>query len=244
MGNSKMFAWALWAMAVFVASLVLVGAQDHDVKRESWQRVPDVLEALGARPGAVIADVGAGDGFFTVRLARAVGNTGQVYAVDISPRAVDALRGRIVRDQLQNVEVIESEPADPKLPAASLDAVLIVNAYHEMTEYPAVLGHIFRALKPGGRLVIVDSVDEKLRQESRERQTRSHTVAAELVRVELETAGFDVTRVEDPFTRHGHDDDHARVEWLIVAHTGDRGGRLSCRLNQKSKIKNRVHSIR
>jgi ubiquinone/menaquinone biosynthesis C-methylase UbiE len=195
-------------------------ARSQETNREEWQRVPDVLAALAVAPGAVIADLGAGDGFFTVRLARAVGNAGRVYAVDISTRSIDVLNGRKRRENLQNVEVVEAEPDDPKLPNASLDAVLIVNAYHEMTEYAAVLAHVKRALKPTGRFVIVEPFSAKLRTASREAQTRAHTIAPDIVRGELEAAGFVVTKLEEEFARHAHGHDENRWEALIVATPG------------------------
>ena len=86
-----------------------------------------------------VADVGAGDGFFTSRLSRAVGPTGRVFAVDIDRQALGKLRKRLADERLENVTVIESAPDDPKLPERVLDAALIINAYHEMREHQAIL---------------------------------------------------------------------------------------------------------
>src|SRR6188768_188252 len=156
------FPFRVAVLVLVVASVLLltprVSAQSQEAQRESWQRVPDIFAAMGIGANSVVADIGAGQGFFTTRLARAVaGQTGRVYAVDISAATLDRLRARIAAEGLTHVEPILGAPDDPKLPAATLDAALIVNAYHEMTEHQAMLAAIRRALKPGGRLVIVES---------------------------------------------------------------------------------------
>lgn len=183
--------------------------------REGWQRVPDILVALNVVPGAHLADVGAGDGFFTVRLARAVGPTGRVIAVDISREALDRLRARLADDQLSNVDVVQGEVSDPHLPAESLDGVLIVNAYHEMEAFERMLDHIRRALKPGGRLVLVEPLDPRLRGEPRARQTKAHSLDAGFADRELRASGFDVIGLRDPFIRRGQTE-----MWLMVAERG------------------------
>jgi ubiquinone/menaquinone biosynthesis C-methylase UbiE/rhodanese-related sulfurtransferase len=180
--------------------------------RESWQRVPDIFAALGVAAGAVIADVGAGDGFFTTRLARAVGPAGKIYAVDISPSALDRLQANLRTGQIENVEPVLGTATDPRLPAGRLDAALIVNAYHEMTEHQAMLDAIRRALKPGGRLVIVESVMDVQRGLPRAAQTGRHQLAPHFVQRDVLDAGFYITRFEDAFTRP---DSHA-PEYLLV----------------------------
>src|SRR5262245_44637925 len=124
----------------------------QEATRETQQRVADIFKIMGIAPGAVIADVGAGQGFFTVRLAKAVGESGRVYAVDISEEALRSLRTRVDQERLRNVQIVEGAADDPKLPDNTLDAALIVNAYHEMTEHQAMLEHLRKALKPTGRL--------------------------------------------------------------------------------------------
>ena len=183
--------------------------------REGWQRVPDILVALNVIPGAHVADVGAGDGFFTVRLARAVGPNGRVIAVDISREALERLRSRLVDDVLTNVDVVQGEVADPHLPTDSLDGVLIVNAYHEMDQFASMLDHLRRALKPGGRLVLVEPLDPRLRGKSRAKQTNDHSLDAGFADRELRAAGFDVIGLRDPFIRRGQTE-----QWLMVAERG------------------------
>lgn len=176
---------------------------ENEERREQLQRVGDVFKALAVRPGATIADVGAGQGFYTVRLARAVGAAGQVLAVDVSASALGRLRQRVAEEGLTNVRVIEGAFDDPKLPDGTLDAALIVNAYHEMTEYAAMLQHIRRALKPDGRLVIVEPIAASRRTADRAEQTRRHEIAPALVLEDARVAGYRVLGLEDPFTTHG-----------------------------------------
>jgi ubiquinone/menaquinone biosynthesis C-methylase UbiE len=178
-------------------------AQTGEGNRESWQRVPDVITALGIVEGSHVADVGAGDGFFTTRLAKVVGDGGRVYAVDISKNTLDRLTRRVTDAGLTNVQAILGTPSDPKLPQATLDAALIVNAYHEMREHQAMLAAIRRALKPGGRLVIVESVMLAQKNVARSVQESRHQLAAHFAQQDAIEAGFAIARFEDPFTRPG-----------------------------------------
>lgn len=189
-----------------------LGRLREEARREGWQRVPEILVAVGAEPGARIADVGSGDGFFTVRLARAVGRAGRVTAVDLSAEALDRLRRRLTDEGLSNVDVLQGDAADTDLPAESLDAILIVNAYHEMARYQQTLARLRTALKPGGRLVLVEPLDPKLRREPRDRQTRAHSLSAGFAVGEVRSSGFDVVALQDPFA--SLDDTEY---WLLVA---------------------------
>ena len=184
----------------------------NEARREKDQRVGDIFAAMGLTPGAVVADVGAGPGFFTVRLAQAVAPEGRVLAVDISASVVRSLRSRVEQEGLKNVEVIEGTAADPRLPEEVLDAALIVNAYHEMTEHQSMLEHIRRALKPGGRLVIVEPISKRQRDATRQEQARQHEIGPEFVKEDARSAGYDIASIEDPFSdHHGHG-----AEFMIV----------------------------
>jgi precorrin-6B methylase 2 len=167
---------------------------------------------MAVRPGAIVADVGAGGGFFTVRLARAVGPTGRVIAVDVSEPELERLRARLDREGLTNVETVRGDAGDPHLGSASLDAAVIVNAYHEMVDYQAMLHQLRTALKPDGRLVIVEPISEKRRAASREQQVGVHEIAVRFVEQEARDAGFRIQRLQDPFTTRSD-----VVEWLLVS---------------------------
>jgi predicted methyltransferase len=129
--------------------------------RDDWQKPDQIMDALGIADGSVVAELGAGGGWFTVRLARRVGPNGLVYAEDIQPQMIDAINRRVRRENLRNVRPVLGTANDPQLPAG-LDAALIVNAYHEMEIPPAdpaaILRKVAPALKPLGRLGIVDFV--------------------------------------------------------------------------------------
>jgi len=129
----------------------------------------------------------------------------ELFAVDVSASVLRSLRSRVEQEGLKNVEVIEGSASDPHLPEALLDAALIVNAYHEMNEHQAMLEHIKKALKPGGRLVIVEPISPGRRDGTREEQARQHEIAPGFVQQDARSAGFDISTLEDPFSNHhGH----------------------------------------
>lgn len=128
--------------------------------RDAWQRPDQIMDALGIADGATVADVGAGAGWFTIRLARRVGPNGRVYAEDVQPQMIEAITRRVQREGLRNVTTILGTPDDPRLPPGALDAVLMVNVYHELEDPVALLRNVARALAPKGRLGIVDFTKE------------------------------------------------------------------------------------
>lgn len=191
------------AAAFILVALSLGGpafAQQDEPLREKTERVADILTALGVRDGAHIADVGSSDGFYTLRIAKAVAPSGKAYAIDIEKKSLDTLRERAQKDAVSNVEIILSEPADPKLPAGALDAVLIRNAYHEMVAYREILTGVMSGLKPGGLLVVSESISESLLDKPREQQVKEHYIAPGIVEAELREAGFDILERDDAFT--------------------------------------------
>lgn len=137
--------------------LGLLSAPDRD----DWSKPDLIMDALGIADGAVVADLGAGGGWFTIRLARRVGPNGLVYAQDIQPQMIEAINRRVQQEALTNVRTVLGTPTDPRLPGG-LDAVLIVDAYREMDEpskpeaIQDLLRSIDRALKPQGRIGVVD----------------------------------------------------------------------------------------
>lgn len=132
--------------------LGLLEAPDRDL----WQRPDPIMDAMGIADASVVADVGAGSGWFTIKLARRVGPRGLVYAQDVQLEMLNAITRRVQREGLQNVRPILGRGSDPRLPARSLDAVLMVDAYHEIEDRVTMLANIARALKPQGRVGVVD----------------------------------------------------------------------------------------
>jgi predicted methyltransferase len=124
--------------------------------RDAWQQPGRVMDALGIGDGSVVADLGAGGGWFTIRLARRVGPNGLVYAEDVQPEMMEAISRRVQREGLRNVRTVLGTDEDPRLPDASLDAALMVDAYHEVQDRVVFLHNVRKALKPRGRLGIVD----------------------------------------------------------------------------------------
>jgi arsenite methyltransferase len=124
--------------------------------RDLWQKPDQVMDALGIADGTVVADLGAGGGWFTVRLARRVGPQGIVYAEDIQEQMLESIDRRVKREGLRNVRRVLGASDNPKLPLARLDAVLIVDVYHEVTSPVEFLRNVKESLTPQGRLGIVE----------------------------------------------------------------------------------------
>jgi ubiquinone/menaquinone biosynthesis C-methylase UbiE len=124
--------------------------------RDAYQRPDQIMDALLIGDGSTVADLGAGGGWFTVRLARRVGPNGKVYAEDIQPQMIQAIERRVIREELKNVTTVLGSPTNPKLPAGSLDAVLIVDAYHEVEQPVTLLRNIAMSLKPTGMIGIIN----------------------------------------------------------------------------------------
>jgi predicted methyltransferase len=190
-------------LTVLVLALGLVSAgllgQDGGPARDAWQRPQEVMDALGLAAGSVVADVGCGRGYFTFHLARRVTPTGRVYAVDINAGDLQSVRHRAERERLTQIQTVLGRIDDPQLPTASLDAALVVNAYHEMREYEAMLARIYTAVKPGGLLAIIDSPSEA--GQRRSSYYSRHRVPEEVVREEATRAGFRFLRAEPGFVR-------------------------------------------
>jgi len=176
-----------------------------------------VIGLLGLKSGDTAADVGCGDGFYTIPLARSLGPAGRVYAEDISDGQLAKLKQRLAEEGLRNVEIIKGAADDPKLPAAGVDGVLIVNAYHEMTAHEAILNRVIAALKPCGVLVVMDGMWNEHESRSREEQVKFHELAPALARPEVEKAGFEIIAVRDPFIERPPDPDGKSRWWAIIA---------------------------
>ena len=154
--------------------------------RDSLNEAETVMQLAEIGPGMSIADIGAGEGYYTIRVAPLVGKTGRVLAQDIVPETRDALAQRVNRGNLQNVAVKLGEPNDPKLPAASFDRVLLIHMYHEIERPSEFLWHVRGALKRDGRIVVVDA----------DRPTDRHGTPPRLLICEFGAVGYQLTRFE------------------------------------------------
>ena len=179
----------LAATGAWLPAVALQNANEERwAKRDAWQRPAEVMDALGITAGSTVADVGCGQGYFSFRMAARVGPQGKVYAVDVSKEDLEKIRSRVEKDGLKQMEVILSQVNDPQLPAGAVDAILAVNAYHEMREYDRMLQGMFRALKPGGLLGIIDHTAAP--GEPREEYFKRHRMPEELVREDAARNGF------------------------------------------------------
>jgi ubiquinone/menaquinone biosynthesis C-methylase UbiE len=157
-----------------------------DPARDAYQKPDEVLKALALRPGEVVADIGAGSGYFTVRFARAVGDAGRVYAVDVSPEMVRHLNRRLRDAGIRNVWTVLADPDDPLLPDASVDRFVIVDTWHHIEDQPKYLGLLKKMLKPGGQVVHIDFQKRDLPVGPPE----SMKIAREDLVKQMEVAGF------------------------------------------------------
>jgi len=128
----------------------------EDPARDEYQKPDEVVAAIGLRAGDVVADIGAGTGYFTVRLARAVGDQGRVYAVDISPEMIRYLTRRVRDEGLRNVVPVLADADDPLLPDASVDWFVVVDTWHHIEDQAGYLYRMKRMLRPGGKIVHID----------------------------------------------------------------------------------------
>lgn len=165
-----------------------------DPTRDAWQRPAEVVAALGLEPGNSVADLGAGTGYFEPWLAAAVGAEGVVYAVEVEPSLVDHITARARDDGLTAVRPVLASADDPRLPAAALDAVLVVDTYHHVDHRVEYFRRLAGTLKPGGRLAIVDFDPAAPEGPG---PSRHHRLAATEVIRELTAAGWRLERRDD-----------------------------------------------
>lgn len=168
-----------------VAPIVSPRWQAEDTRDDDGE-AQRVMRALGVRAGMRVADIGAGDGYYAVRLAPRVGPTGRVYAEDITPRYLDLLRERIDDGGFENVIVVEGTPHDPRLPAATVDLAIFIHMYHEIEQPFALLHTLSRSMRPDGRVAIYEPDVE----------TQFHGTPRALLRCELEAVGYRQQRVD------------------------------------------------
>lgn len=174
------------------------GAEWLDRGERQTEEHPDqALDAIGVRAGMVVADVGAGTGYFTLRLATRVGPSGKVYANDIQPEMLRLLRQNAARAGLGNIETVLGTESDPKLPPRALDLVMLVDVYHEFSQPQKMLDRIRDDLKPGGRLVLLE-----YRKEDPSIPIRlEHKMSVAEVKTEVEAEGFRLSQVIETLPR-------------------------------------------
>jgi ubiquinone/menaquinone biosynthesis C-methylase UbiE len=159
----------------------------EDPDRQNWLPPHEILSALRLQTGWTVADIGAGTGYFALPMAAALGAAGRVFAVDVSPEMLARLRERITEAGVANVECVEGEASATTLPAASCDAVLLANVWHEFDDPAAVLAEMRRILRPGGQIALLDWRPDV---EPVHGPPLEHRISAESARESLVLAGF------------------------------------------------------
>jgi ubiquinone/menaquinone biosynthesis C-methylase UbiE len=183
-----------------------------ETARDQWQRPSDILQALDPRPGDTIVDLGCGSGYFTLKLSAPVGNRGRVIAEDVRWLSLAFLWARTIVKKEYNISLIHGQPTNPHLPVNAVDAVLILNTYHELSDPHAILAQVSRALVSGGGLVVVDRQPNPANIGITE--NGEHEIAASSVDAEVRQMGFDVVDRQDDFIDRDPD---RETWWLLVA---------------------------
>ncbi|MCW3847098.1 methyltransferase domain-containing protein [Sphingomonas sp. LB-2] len=158
----------------------------NEESRDRLNEAERVMDLAGIRSGMTVADIGAGEGYYTIRLSNRVGKDGRVLAEDIVPKTRDELATRVSRERLDNVSVRLGLPADPRLPEASFDRVLMVHMYHEIESPYEFLWRLRPSLKPDGQVIVVDA----------DRPTQNHGTPPDLLKCEFAAVGYTLVSIQ------------------------------------------------
>jgi len=183
---------ALLALFILSGCATLKQCAYEGLSRDEWQKPDRVIQSLQIRPGNYVADLGAGGGYFTFRLAAAVGSAGKVYAVDIDPDMTQLLERQAKQKGAGNVDVILAKPDDPLLPASGVDLILTVNTYHHISSRVSYFANVRKYLRPNGRIAVID-FDRRAWIEGLFR----HYTPREFIIREMENAGYSFQREFD-----------------------------------------------
>lgn len=182
----------------YALTMSYLGADWLDRSERVQEEEPEAaLDAITLAPGSVVADVGAGSGYMTVKMAKRVGPTGKVYANDIQPQMLTILRQRLDKEKVANVDLVLGTMDDPKLPANTLDLILMVDVYHEFAQPQPMLRKLRDSLKTGGRLVLLE-----YRKEDPSIPIRpDHKMSVAEAKMEVEAEGFTLAKVDERLPR-------------------------------------------
>ncbi len=200
--NSTFWRKTLAVLSLLFLTAALAHAQQSQdpwtwPNRDKWQRPAQVMDELGLKPGSWVADVGCGPGYFTYHLADRVTPQGRVYAVDIQEKLINQMSHQVLSKWLIQVRPVLGKPDNPRLPRGRFDAILLVHSYHEMRDHDAMTEALYRALRPGGRLGIIEfaAPDSQPREDS----YRRHRIQASTVKEEILRHGFEFVASEPSF---------------------------------------------
>ncbi|HEY0744854.1 MAG TPA: class I SAM-dependent methyltransferase [Chryseosolibacter sp.] len=184
-------------------------------ERDTWQKPDELIRLLKIKEGSQAADVGCHEGYMTFKLSKIVGKAGKVYAVDVEDSKVKKVESLAAESKIENIAAIKGDYDNPKLPMNSLDAVIILDTYHEMDDHDAILQHILKALKPGGRLLLCEPIAEARRKSTRSEQEKRHELGMSFALEDLKKAGFKITFQKDPYVDRTKE--KGDKMWVVVA---------------------------
>ncbi|MBT8293044.1 MAG: class I SAM-dependent methyltransferase [Eudoraea sp.] len=183
--------------------------------RDEWMKVSYIFEMAGVEEGNVVADIGCHQGYLSIRLAKYIGETGKVYSVDVREDRLNKLNDIATERGIRNIHTILGDYDDPKLQQQSLDVAFIIDAYHEMKDYKQILLNVKKALKPDGRILVLEKLKNEMIGKSRQEQTLAHTISPEFVKNELTETGFSVTDLKKDLGYWEEDPD--KKIWVLLA---------------------------
>ena len=182
--------------------------------RDKWMKITEIFQLAGIQTGNTVADLGCHQGYMSVHLAAYIGKNGKVYSVDVREDRLNSLNEIASERGIRNIQTILGDYDDPKLEENTLDVVLIIDAYHEMLDYKQILFHVKKALKPDGRILILEKLKRQMIGKSRQEQTQGHTIAPKYVENELKEVGFEVIVLEKDLGYWEEDPD--KKIWVMV----------------------------
>ena len=206
----------LFILGIFLSTPLCsqYNSEDWD-ERDQWMDVEQLFELAGIKEGQHVADIGCHEGYFSMHLAKKVGVRGKVFAVDVRDRRLEKLNNNAAERELYNITTILGDYDDPKLPEKELDVVVIMDTYHEMTDYMTILEHVKSSLKPSGKVLIIEKLKSHAKDKSREDQVSSHTLSPHYVKKELQEAGFKVILQKNNLGNW--ENNNSKKIWALVA---------------------------
>ena len=184
-------------------------------ERDKWQRADELIRMLNLTPGSHVADIGCHEGYMTFKLARKVGTKGAVYAVDVDSNRLEKVKKRAQENNLSQIKVVKGDDDNPHLPFNTMDAVIILDTYHEMDDHEEILQHIKTSLRKGGRLLICEPIADSRRDQSRSEQERKHELGMGFALDDLEKAGFKIFHQKDSYIDRTKE--KGDKMWVVVA---------------------------
>ena len=215
MNSSALFVILICLSPIFQDQWKNVYTESAWGARDQWQKADVLIKYLSITAGSKVADIGCHEGYLTIKLSGAVGEIGKVYAVDVENAKLDRLHANLEKKGILNVIIVKGEYDNPQLPLNSFDAVVILDAYHEMNEYVKMFQHIKASLKLGGRLVLCEPIAEERRKLNRVDQKQKHELGMNFALEDLSKAGFSILKQQDPFVDRTKE--KGDKMWVVVA---------------------------